>query len=54
MEILALGARARGSAWNVKGKAVEGALDGEFLTRISHFDVMCFAWSALYPDTDII
>jgi hypothetical protein len=43
-----------GSTWNVNGQAIEGAMDGLSLTRINHFDVMWFAWSAFYPDTDLI
>jgi hypothetical protein len=43
-----------GSTWNVRGQAVEGVKDDEFLTQISHFDVMWFAWSAFYPDSEII
>jgi hypothetical protein len=43
-----------GSTWNVRGEAVESAMEGESLTQINHFDVMWFAWSAFYPDAELI
>jgi hypothetical protein len=43
-----------GSFWTVKGQASEGPLKGESLAPVNHFDVMWFAWSAFYPETELI
>ena len=42
------------SFWTVKGQASEGTLKGESLVPVNHFDVMWFAWSAFYPETELI
>jgi hypothetical protein len=42
-----------GTSWTVKGQALEGPMDGESLASVSHFDVMWFAWTAFYPDTEL-
>lgn len=41
------------SAWGVTGRAMEGALQGQNLTRIVHGDYFAFAWLAFKPETEI-
>ena len=41
------------SFWTVKGQASEGTLKGESLVPVNHFEVMWFAWSAFYPETEL-
>ena len=40
-----------GSTWNILGKAIDGPLTGERLTKIVHSDHFWFAWAAFKPDT---
>lgn len=42
-----------GSVWTVTGRAVEGAMKGEQLDRISHGDYFAFSWFAFRPDAKL-
>jgi hypothetical protein len=42
------------SFWTAKGQALEGTYKGESLSPVTYFDVMWFAWSAFYPETELI
>lgn len=41
------------SRWNILGQAIEGALKGQQLTPVIHFDHFWFAWAAFKPKTSI-
>ncbi len=42
-----------GSTWTPMGRAIAGPLKGERLGRLASVDVFWFAWSALFPETEI-
>jgi hypothetical protein len=42
-----------GSVWLINGQAVEGELEGERLSQVSHLDTFWFAWSTYQPDTSL-
>jgi hypothetical protein len=42
-----------GSVWNIKGEAVSGALAGEKLTQVPAHNAFWFAWSTIWPDTQV-
>ena len=42
-----------GSVWNIRGKAVEGPLQGKTLTPVPHTNSFWFAVAAFRPDTEI-
>ena len=42
-----------GSTWNLTGRAIAGPLRGERLTRLDSVEAFWFAWSALFPGTEI-
>lgn len=42
-----------GSTWNVSGKAVSGAYEGEQLDTRIFGDYFAFAWLVFYPDTEM-
>ncbi|MDA2813195.1 DUF3179 domain-containing protein [Nocardiopsis sp. RSe5-2] len=42
-----------GSAWNVRGEAVGGPLEGEQLEPVDKVDTFWFAWAAFEPDTAV-
>lgn len=41
------------STWNIFGESIEGKMKGTELKIMNSFDVMWFAWSAYYPETEI-
>lgn len=46
--------RETGSTWDVFGRAVSGPLTGRQLTPVVKYDVFWFAWSAFFPETELI
>jgi len=40
-----------GTAWNVLGEGLDGAMTGGQLERVPHIDTFWFAWSSFQPDT---
>ncbi len=45
---------ATGSTWNILGVAVSGPRRGEQLQPITSLDTFWFAWSAYFPDTELL
>jgi hypothetical protein len=45
--------RETGTAWDIFGRGVTGALAGARLEAVDHVDTFWFAWAAYQPDTRI-
>jgi Protein of unknown function (DUF3179) len=45
---------ATGSTWNILGVAIAGPRRGEQLQPVTYLDTFWFAWSAYFPDTDLL
>ncbi|MGH2627575.1 MAG: DUF3179 domain-containing protein, partial [Anaerolineales bacterium] len=45
--------RETGSTWSLAGTAVAGPLRGEQLTRLDSVEAFWFAWSAIFPETEV-
>ncbi|MCH7549381.1 MAG: DUF3179 domain-containing protein, partial [Candidatus Krumholzibacteriota bacterium] len=43
-----------GSHWNFEAIAVSGPLEGARLPRLMAIRSFWFAWSSMYPDTDLL
>ena len=43
-----------GSAWDLRGRAVDGPLEGEALEPVARDDVLWFAWAVYRPETTIV
>lgn len=42
-----------GSTWSLTGRALAGPLQGEQLTRLASVEAFWFAWSGIYPGTEV-
>lgn len=43
-----------GTTWTIEGRAIEGELSGQSLTRIQNaYNAFWFAWAAFWPTTDV-
>lgn len=45
--------RETGSTWSLSGRAIAGPLQGERLRRLDSVEAFWFAWSALFPGTEV-
>jgi hypothetical protein len=43
-----------GSTWDVFGRGVSGPMTGRQLTPLVKYDVFWFAWSAFFPETELV
>lgn len=43
-----------GTSWRITGEAMDGALAGARLQRLTHLDTFWFAWSSYHPNTELV